>query len=97
MRNQRSNLMLIVSLLGLALGVPLAFAGWRGLENMVAFFEEQGPRMLGGLVVVLSIVVFVRQIHARNVRASDDRAPSAKGQEPAVPASSQGESSTARP
>lgn len=97
MRNQRSNLMLIASLVGLALGVPLALSGWSGLEYLLSFFRDQGPRMLGGLVVLLSVAVLVRQIRAHLVRTAHQPDPGQKGQGQAAPASVGGASSPPGP
>lgn len=63
---QRSNLMLFVGILGLALGVPLALRGWAGLGSVFIFLEEQGPRFLGIILVGLSIAVLVRQARAHS-------------------------------
>lgn len=63
---RRSTLMIVVALLGLALGIPLALKGWEGLRDVFLFLEEQGPRWLGGILVGLSIAVLVRQARAHS-------------------------------
>lgn len=63
---RRSNVMLVVAVLGLALGVPLALRGWAGLGSVFTFLEEQGPRLLGIILVGLSIAVLVRQARAHS-------------------------------
>jgi hypothetical protein len=64
---RRSNVMLVVAMLGLALGIPLALKGWEGLRGVLAFLEQQSPRLLGSILVGLSIAVLVRQVHSRSV------------------------------
>jgi hypothetical protein len=63
---RRSTLMIVVALLGLALGIPLALKGWEGLRDVFLFLVEQGPRWLGGILVGLSIAVLVRQARAHS-------------------------------
>lgn len=63
---RRSTLMIVVALLGLALGIPLALNGWEGLGGVFIFLQEQGPRWLGGILVGLSIAVLVRQARAHS-------------------------------
>lgn len=63
---RRSTLMIVVALLGLALGIPLALKGWEGLRDVFLFLEEQGPRWLSGILVGLSIAVLVRQARAHS-------------------------------
>jgi hypothetical protein len=64
---RRSKLMVVVAVIGLALGVPLALEGWWGLRGVLIFLEEQGPRLLGGILVGLSIAVLIRQARSRSV------------------------------
>ena len=61
-----STLMIVVALLGLALGIPLALKGWEGLGGVFIFLEERGPRLMGGILVGLSIAVLVRQARAHS-------------------------------
>ena len=63
---RRSKLMLAVAVLGLALGIPLALKGWEGLRGVLIFLEAQSPRLLGSILVGLSIAVFVRQARAHS-------------------------------
>jgi hypothetical protein len=63
---RRSKSMLVAALLGLVLGVPLAFDGWEGVRDVVAFLEEQSPRLLGSILVGLSLAVLVRQARSRS-------------------------------
>ena len=58
---KQSKSMLGVALLGLAVGVPLALQGWEGLRGVLTFLEQQSARLAGGLLIVLSISVLVRQ------------------------------------
>ncbi len=62
---RRSNLMLVVATLGLALGIPLALKGWEGLRGVVIFLDAQSPRLLGSILVALSIAVLIRQARSR--------------------------------
>lgn len=65
MQLQRSNLLIVASLLGLGVGIPLTLWGSEGMQVIVGFFETQGARLVGSLVVVLSVTVLVRQVRAR--------------------------------
>jgi hypothetical protein len=64
---RRSKSMLVVATFGLALGIALAIWGWEGLRGVLIFLEQQGPRLLGSILVVLSIAVLVRQTRSRSV------------------------------
>ena len=57
----RSKSMLGAAVLGLAVGVPLALQGWAGLQGLMTFLEQQSARLAGGLLIVLSITVLIRQ------------------------------------
>jgi hypothetical protein len=63
---QRSKLMLVVAVLGLALGIPLALGGWEGLRGIWDFLEQQSPRLLGSILVGLSVAVLIRQARSRS-------------------------------
>lgn len=63
---RRSKSMLVVAMLGLALGIPLALEGWEGLRGVLIFLEEQSARLLGSILVGLSIAVLVRQARSRS-------------------------------
>jgi hypothetical protein len=76
---RRSKLMLAVALVGLALGIPLALKGWEGLRGLLTFLEVQSPRLLGSILVGLSIAVLIRQARSH---------PTAPPQTPKTPQSS---------
>jgi hypothetical protein len=63
---RQSKLMIVVATLGLALGIPLALEGWEGLGRVSLFLEQQSPRLLGSILVGLSIAVLVRQVRSRS-------------------------------
>jgi hypothetical protein len=83
---RRSKVMLVVAVVGLALGIPLALEGWWGLRGVLIFLEEQSGRLLGGILVGLSIAVLVRQGRSRSaappqppkVSQTSDTAPAAQ-------------------
>lgn len=64
---RRSKSMLAVAILGLALGIPLVLEGWWGLRGVLIFLEEQSGRLLGGILVGLSIAVLLRQARSRSI------------------------------
>jgi hypothetical protein len=78
---RRSKSMFVAAVLGLVLGVPLALDGWEGVRQVVAFLEEQSPRLLGSILVGLSLAVLVRQ--ARSGSAAPAHPPG--GPHPTVP------------
>jgi len=63
---RRSKSMLLAALLGLVLGIPLALEGWEGLRGVLTFLEEQSPRLLGSILVGLSLAVLVRQLRSHS-------------------------------
>jgi hypothetical protein len=63
---RHSKLMLAVAMLGLALGIPLALWGWEGLRGVLIFLDQQSPRLLGSILVGLSIAVLIRQARPRS-------------------------------
>ena len=84
---RRSKLMLVLATIGLALGIPLALKGWEGLRGILIFLEAQSPRLLGSILVGLSIAVLVRQARSGSsappqppkVSQSSDAAPHGAG------------------
>ena len=80
---RRSKLMLVVAVLGLALGIPMALGGWEGLRGIWAFLEQQSPRLLGSILVGLSIAVLIRQ--ARSPSAAPPRPPGVSHTSDAAP------------
>jgi hypothetical protein len=79
--------MLVVATIGLALGIPLALKGWEGLRGVLIFLEAQSPRLLGSILVGLSIAVLIRQARSRSsappppprVSQTSDTAPQGDG------------------
>jgi hypothetical protein len=76
---RRSKSMLVVAVLGLALGISLALGGWSGLRGSVMLLWEQSSRILGGILVVLSIAVLVRQARSRSAASSQPSAAAPRG------------------
>jgi hypothetical protein len=70
---RRSKSMLVLAVLGLASGIPLALQGWGGLQRGLILLQEQGGRLLGGILVVLSLAVLIRQARS----AASSRPPAA--------------------
>jgi hypothetical protein len=66
---QQSKAMLVAAALGLGLGIPLALEGWEGLKGVLTFLEQQSARMLGVILVGLSITVLIRQVRSRPAAA----------------------------
>jgi hypothetical protein len=86
---RQSKSMLVGAVLGLALGIPLALEGWGGLQEVLIFLEEQSARLLGGILVVLSIAVIVRQARSRSAaRAQPPAAAPASDTKPQAAAAS---------
>jgi hypothetical protein len=63
---RRSKLMIVMATLGLALGIALALEGWEALGRVRIFLEHQSPRLLGGILVGLSIAVLIRQMRSQS-------------------------------
>jgi hypothetical protein len=83
---RRSKSMLLAALLGLVTGVPLALEGWEGLRGVVTFLEAQSPRLLGGILVALSLAVLVRQVRSQSgAPAPPPRVPHASAPQPQEP------------
>lgn len=83
---RRSRSMVVLAVLGLVLGIPLALYGWEGLCLFLVFLEQQGGRFLGSILVALSIAVLLRQARARPPAPPEaPRASTPVGPAPAVP------------
>jgi hypothetical protein len=59
---RRPNFVSGIAVVGLGLGVFMLVWGWQGLWGFLLFIESQSPRLLGGILVGLSIAVLIRQV-----------------------------------
>ena len=62
---RRSTGMMVTAVLGLAVGLSLALEGWEGLSGVLLLLQEQSARLLGLVLMALSLLVLIRQIRAR--------------------------------
>ncbi len=84
---RRSTGMIATAVVGLTVGLSLALEGWEGLSGFLRLIQEQSARLLGLIVIALSLLVLIRQIRSRPSPPDPTPAPLPPSSRPSEPTS----------